>query len=251
MTAEAKWRRSEKRRETLKVVLLGGLVLLLFAILSRNRWPRPAQILPSLFDEPVQTSGGVPASFEVARKGYTYEIMPVFAYELHGLVVSYHDAASFIDIAHEVWKDYINIKDICVIWGRNLETDAFRRMIFRNRDFTCYYGSRDPDAMELFSGSHISNNHLVTTDPRLIRTIKSVRRGDQVRLRGYLANYRHRGAAMGRVTSTSRADTGDNACETIWVDEFTVLKRANPGWRAAANLALLIIVASVVLLFVV
>jgi hypothetical protein len=229
------------QRELIKIVLLAGLVTLLLCIIFRNRWPGNDDFQPELFQEPKQEQGGPPAPFDVTQKGFTYTVYPVFDYELWGMVVSSHYAGSFLDVAHEVWKDYLNIKDICVIWGRNLETDAFRQIKFWNRDFTCYYSWSTPEAGELFSVSHISNNHLITENPLFRKVIKSVKRGDQIHLQGWLAKYGHKGSSAVRGTSTTRDDTGGRACETVYVTDFEILKRANPGWRTALPVSLAVI----------
>jgi hypothetical protein len=243
------YRKPDPRREAVKIVLLAGLATLFFCILFKDRWPKAYEFLPETAQDPVQTREDVPEPFDAEQKGFTYTITPLFSYELWGMVVSMHDASSFLDVAHEAWKDYLNVKDLCVIWGRNLETDAFRHIKFRNRDFTCYYSWSTAEAGELFSGSHISNNHLITPDAYLRRIIKSVKRGDQIRFRGWLANYGHKGSNTGRATSTSRNDKGDHACETVYVTEFEILKRANPGWRAAFPISLILIAGSLALLF--
>jgi hypothetical protein len=242
-------RSQKKKKEAVQVVLLIGLVALFFSLIFKNRWPKPSEIRPECLQEPVQTQEDIPESFVDEAKGYRYEVQPLFNYELWGMVVSSHYAGSITDFAHEAWKDYLNIKDICTIFGRNLETDAFRSVTFRSRDFTCYYSYTDPDVGELFSASHISNNHLITSDRVLIRAIKRARRGDQVRIKGWLVNYRHEGARYGRSTSTVRTDTGDHACEVVYVTEFEILKRANPEWRAAFPLSILLIAGSVLALF--
>jgi hypothetical protein len=229
---------SASQREAVKVVLLAGLITLLLCIVFKDRWPNRAAFHPAVFQEPAQTSGQIPAPFDVVQKGYTYTIYPVFEYELWGLVVSSHYAGSFIDLAHETWKDYLNIKDLCIIWGKNLETDAFRRIKFWNRDFTCFYSWADRTVGASFSASFISNNHLITPNPLLRRIIKGVRRGDQVHFRGWLAKYGHKGSAAVRGTSTTRNDTGNGACETVYVTEFEVIRRANPGWRTAFPVSL-------------
>lgn len=239
----------DPRREAVKVVLLAGLVTLFLCILSKDRWPKASAFLPETFQDPVQAREDIPPPFDAEQKGFTYTIYPRFSYELWGMVVSQHDAASFLDVAHEAWKDYLNVKDLCVIWGRNLETDAFRHIKFRNRDFTCYYSWSTAEAGELFSGSHISNNHLITPDAELRRVIKRVKRGDQIRCRGWLVDYGHKGSNYGRSTSTTRKDKGDHACETIYVTEFEILSRANPGWRTAFPASLIVIAGSLALLF--
>jgi hypothetical protein len=237
------------QREVVKVALLAGLLLLLLSIVFRNRWPTERELLQEAYQEPVQQTGELPSPFDVSQRGFTYTVYPQFEYELWGMVVSSHYAGSFLDYAHEMWKDYLNIKDLCVIWGKNLETGAFRKIKFWSRDFTCYYSWSSPETGGLFSQSQISNNHLITEDALLRRLIKSVKRGDQVRLKGWLAKYGHKGSQVVRGTSTTRSDTGGQACETVYVTEFEVLKRANPGWRAVLPFSLLIIAGSSLLLF--
>lgn len=237
------------QREFVKVVLLAGLVALLLCIIFRNRWPGQDEFRPELFQEPVQEGGDIPAPFDVTQKGYAYTVYPQFDYELWGMVVSSHYAGSFLDYAHEMWKDYLNIKDLCVIWGKNLETGAFRKIKFWSRDFTCYYSWADPETARQFSQSLISNNHLITENDLLRKLVRSVKRGDQVHLRGWLAKYGHKGSKVVRGTSTTRKDTGGQACETVYVTEFEVLKRANPGWRATLPFSLLTIGSCLLFLF--
>jgi len=229
------------QRESAKVILLAGLVLLFFGLVFRNRWPKDNEFRPELFQEPVQAPGDIPAPFDVVQKGFTYSVYPQYEYELWGMVVSSHYAGSFLDYAHEMWKDYLNIKDLCVVWGKNLETGAFREIKFWSRDFTCYYSWSSPEVGRQFSQSHISNNHLITEDAQLRRLIKSVKRGDQVRLRGWLAKYGHKGSRVVRGTSTTRQDSGGQACETVYVTEFEVLRRANAGWRSVLPASLAVI----------
>jgi hypothetical protein len=237
------------QRELVQVVLLAGLVLLLLGLVFRSRWPKESEFRPELFQEPVQAKGDLPAPFDVTQKGFTYTVYPQFEYELWGMVVTSHYAGSFLDYAHEMWKDYLNIKDLCVIWGKNLENGAFRDIKFWSRDFTCFYSWSNAETGRQFSQSHISNNHLITEDVRLRRLIKSVKRGDQVHFRGWLAKYGHKGSHVVRGTSTTRQDTGGQACETVYVTDFEVLKRANPGWRAILPVSLAMIGSSALLLF--
>lgn len=236
------------QRSLLKTILAVAGTLLLLAVIFRNRWPDQHEFLPELFQEPVQIKTHLPPPFDVTQNGYVYTVYPLFAYELWGMVVSSHYAGSFIDYAHRMWKDYLNIKDLCVIWGKNLETGAFRKMKFWSRDFICYYSWSDAETGRQFSSSHFANNHLLTDNPRLRRIIKGVKRGDQIHFRGWLARYGHKGSDVIRGTSTTRYDTGNQSCETVFVQEFEILRKANPIWRAAIPVALLFILFSLLLL---
>jgi len=49
-----------------------------------------------------------------------------------------------------------------------------------------------------------------------------------VRLKGYLARYSH-GGGFERGTSTTRNDTGNGACETIYIEDVQITARMNEG----------------------
>jgi len=236
-------------RRLAKFVLPAAAVAFAASMLMKGRLPDPASILPDLLDEPVQTETGLPAPFDVTRKNITYTVTPLFDYELWGLIVSYHHAASFLDISHEMWKDYINVKDICVLWGKNVETGVYKRMKFRNRDFTCYYYYPDQETGRRFTENALSNNHLLPADPLVARAVMSARKGDQVHLEGWLVSYGIKDNPYRRMSSTSRSDRGNGACETIYVTRFEILKKANPEWHALAKISIAAAVLSIAALF--
>jgi hypothetical protein len=78
----------------------------------------------------------------------------------------------------------------------------------------------------------LANNHLLADRPSIVARLRSVRIGDQVRIRGALAEYSHNhGFAFTRGTSVTRDDTGNGACETIYVQEVEVLRAGGGSWR--------------------
>lgn len=235
-------------RKLARVVLPAAALVFAASLIFKNRLPEPAACLEPLLDGPVQTEEGVPEPFEVTRRNVTYTVTPLYAYELSGLVVSYHHSSSFIDIAHKQWNDYLNTKDICVIWGRNIETGVYRRMTFRNRDFTCYYRYPDQETGALFTESCLSNNHLLPGDTQVADAVLRARKGDQIRLKGWLVAYGVKGAPYARRSSVSRNDRGNGACEVVYVNEFEILKEGNAEWRALSKLSLTLGVFSVVAL---
>jgi len=164
--------RASGSRRLARVLLPAAALVFVVSLFMRNRLPDKSLILEPLLQNPVQSDEGVPEPFEVTRKKVDYTVTPLFSYELWGMIVSYHDASSFIDISHKQWNDFLNTKDICVIWGRNVETGVYERMRFRNRDFTCYYRYPDEAAAELFSENCLANNHLLP-DSLLVTEIKS------------------------------------------------------------------------------
>ena len=80
------------------------------------------------------------------------------------------------------------------------------------------------------------------------KKIAGVKVGDQVRVKGWLAHYGATGNPK-RGTSTTRTDTGDRACETIFVDRFDVLDSPFHPWRSAMYLSLTVAVLSLIIHF--
>ncbi|HSQ34518.1 MAG TPA: hypothetical protein VLQ89_00865 [Candidatus Binatia bacterium] len=231
------------RRQVFRLAMLLSLMLWLLSLLFVKRLPGPDDMAPQLFSEPVQTRENVPPPFRVKKNKLTYIVTPLFHYELSGLVVSQHRSDSLLDVSHRRWQDYLNIKDLCVVWGKNIRSGVYRKMKFWNRDFTCMCEFPDGETAALFSDRHLSNNHLLCADKALSRRILAVRPGDQIYFRGYLASYSQPANQFERGTSTVRDDSGNGACETVFVTDFMIWQRANRAWHAINSLAFLATIA--------
>lgn len=231
-------------RTLVKLLLAGSLALLIAALWQRHALPAPALLLPGLQQEPEQIQVREPP-LSTTVGGVAYQIRPLYSYELHGLVVSQHDSDTWWDYIHREWNDHLNVVDLCVIWGNNATSGAYRDTSFSSGQFVCYWQMSTREAFAAFDAAAISNNHLITDDPAIAKKLRSVRIGDQIRFRGYLAEYshNHNGQPFQRGTSTVRTDTGNGACETVYVQDVEILRRGGSPWRtlvwvAAALLAL-------------
>lgn len=219
----------------LTAAMLACLTLFFVSWHMKNRLPDSSQILPELKAEPLQTPTDT-APFTVTKDNITYTVSPKFEYDIYGLVVTYHESRSWFDISHKEWGDVINIKDLCVVWGGNTDNDLYKQIKFTSSDFTCDWFTKDYQVWKAFNKSGASNNHLITEDPRIAKAIFSVLKGDQVRVKGFLAEYSN-DKGFHRGTSTTRDDTRNGACETIYVTDIQVLKSNNHGWDAALKLS--------------
>jgi hypothetical protein len=68
-----------------------------------------------------------------------------------------------------------------------------------------------------------------------------VRIGDQIRVKGYLVDYttyKDGQPAGTRVSSEVRTDTGNGACEVLFVESFDVIRSTGQGWRLGLKIAL-------------
>ncbi len=208
--------------------MFGSLVI----FVSGEFLPSPTEVDPRIIaGSPIQEdfSGDLPPVVSSVGK-ITYRFFPRATYEISGVVVSLHHSDSFIDITHTY--DPANTLDLCLVWGENVATDAYRKVEYSHGDFTCFYRwtGEDPG----FRGDEMSNSHIVPATETIARLANRVRVGDQVVMRGRLVDYEtsySNGETIGRRnTSLTREDTGNGACEIIYLDDLRTIKRSAP-WR--------------------
>lgn len=224
------------------LMLLATLVAIV-AFFNRNNLPPARDMLAVANIEPQQARTSQ-ADFQADWQGRRYNVAPLFDYELQGVVVSYrqHDGNSRM---HRQSDDHLNAADLCVVWGDNANHPDLNQISFYNGIFTCNFSTRSDSAWHAFDIYQISNNHLLSDDPAIRKAISDVSIGDQIYLRGVLAEYTSPNGAT-RGTSTTRKDTGDGACETIYVEEFSVIKPNPTPWRATMWGSLLLLLGTLV-----
>jgi hypothetical protein len=217
----------------IKITFLASLALLPVACWQADALPADIGLLTALADSPEQTALTRPP-FRVSQGGVSYQVEPLYQYRLHGLVVSRrtHDGDRML---HRRWNDHLNVADVCVVWGANAAADlaAFE---FWSGQFTCYFRTDDSAAWRAFRPDQLANNHLLSDDEYLRQRIAHVRVGDQIRLDGYLARYGNDDGFQ-RGTSTTRTDTGNGACETVYVTDFDVLAESPSLWPTLQSTA--------------
>jgi len=238
----------------LKWVFLIGLAATVWGFVYKDRLPPADYYDQTLLTEPKQTETSE-QPFNTQVNGILYQIEPVADYELHGMVVSYHDSDAFGNIYHHKdWKDFINVRDLCVIWGENVSSEVYREMEFKNTTWTCWAYWPNREVAQRFKMHELSNNHVLADNPLVHHEIMQAEPGDHVYFKGMLARYSHSDGKFERGTSITRTDTGNGACETVFVKNFRVVQKANTGWRGFYQLSgivtLLALAGIVVLLFV-
>jgi hypothetical protein len=228
---------SSRLQNVFKWLFLIGLMVTLISWWQKDRFPTSDFYAMDQLGEPRQTRTHKPA-FETRAGDQTYTVSPLFDYQLNGVVVSYHDADAFTDITHhQRWQDFLNIRDLCVVWGDNIGSGVYREMDFSNDSWTCWAYWDNVEIASRFSMTQLSNNHLLVDDPEIKRRLMTAEVGDHIQLKGVLASYANPGNGFKRGTSTVRTDTGNGACETIYVEDFAIVRQANATSRRLYTLA--------------
>lgn len=220
------------------IVIVASFAWLLASFWNRNDLPRNIEFLPEVLGEPRQTATRA-KPFDAAFNEVRYLVEPEYEYDLYGMVVSYrhHDGNSRM---HFLANDHLNMLDVCVVWGDSATGERLHKINFWNGIFTCNVRTRDSAAWAAFNMEQLSNNHLISDDEHIRERVKNIRIGDQIHVRGYLASY---GSEKGgkRGTSTTRTDTGDGACETVFIEQFDIVGPATSFWRISMWVSLAVL----------
>jgi hypothetical protein len=227
-----------------KWIVIISLAVMLITFSSKDDLPDPeAYNLDRLTDPKQEKTSRSP--FSVEAGGESYIINPKFSYQLEGVVVSYHNADALDDIYHQgSWKDFLNVRDLCVIWGDNIGSGVYQKMSFKNSTWTCWYSWNDAETGLRFKGEQLSNNHVLTDDSELKHLLMSTETGDHIRMEGLLAEYENPSNGFNRGTSTVRTDSGNGACETIYIEHFEIIQKANKRIRSLYHAAKWILIIS-------
>ena len=218
------------------ILIATSFILLLVSFWNRNDLPGSIEYVPEIANEPEQTPTNERPFYATVNE-VEYLIEPEYAYDLTGMIVSYrhHKGNSRM---HLQANDHLNMADVCVVWGDNTESEL-HKIDFWNGIFTCNVFTRDMEAWDSFDMDQLSNNHLISADEFIRRQVRKVQIGDQIRVRGHLASYSSEGGGK-RGTSTTRTDTGDGACETVFVDYFQIVQPVTSVWRISMWISLLL-----------
>jgi len=231
-----------------KLLLIVSLILLAITLPFKDKMPAPKTYRAYLpIDSPYQEKIDK-EDFDVRSNNQVYEVNPLYAYEITGVIVSETKAGEFGDIWHyKRWKDFINVRDLCVIWGKNVSEGHYKQLKFSSDTWTCWAQSTGPNG---FDFTKLSNNHLLTDNNRIKEKLMTAEVGDLVTMRGYLSEYRNYANGFFRGTSTIRTDAGNGACETIFLTDFKLVKKANPTLRALYDFGFYGLILSLVSLFI-
>lgn len=227
------------------ILIAVSFIWLLVSFWNRNDLPGNIAYVPEISNEPEQTATRQ-GPFAVVVDDIEYQIEPEYAYDLTGMIVSYrhHEGNSRM---HLQANDHLNMLDVCVVWGDNTSSQL-HKIDFWNGIFTCNVFTRDQQAWDSFDMNQLSNNHLISDDELVRSQVKKIQVGDQIRVRGYLASYSNAGGGT-RGTSTTRTDTGDGACETVYVEYFRIVEPATSYWRISMLVSMLLLVTGLVIHF--
>ncbi len=215
-----------------RLLFLLSLGVSIYLYFKKQELPKSETLDASLKQEPLQTPSNQ-KSFIVQYLGASYEIFPKAEYTIQALVASHNDPYAFGDIYHD--ETSFDTKDLCLLWGDNIQNDVQRKIDVWNGSFSCYV--KYPRGVN-FNMNQLSNNHLITDSDEIRDLIDEIRPGDQIRIRGTLVDYKDIRTSSLRKTSLVRWDSYDNrgpngstGCEVLFVHHIEWIQKAPTKWR--------------------
>ena len=134
-------------------------------------------------------------------------------YDIRGVVKGkrkYSDYSSLV-------SDY----DVILVWG-DLNKEEYDQYINYSQSGRWYHYTYEPGMVkERYIANHSANVHLIPENDEVKREIKKIRKNDYIRIEGYLVDVHFENGAW--ETSMTRADTGNGACEILFVKELHIV----------------------------
>ncbi len=231
-------------------LLILSLILSAFSFIKKDELKTFENYKPNINNPIQKTTTEKP--FQIIKNNIDYKIFPEYEYEIEGIVVSTHTATNWWEIkSMNKWGDYLNIKDICIIWGDNIKNSVYKNMTFASDEWACYAYGNNKSVTKNFNPNQMSNNHLLTSNPEIMKKIFHTKIGDIVNIKGLLVDYCYDNCKFSRKTSTKRTDKGDGSCETIFVKKYKIINSANKLWEiffAVSKMILLFSIAGIILI---
>ena len=112
--------------------------------------------------------------------------------------------------------------DVALGWGPMSDQGVLDRLEISQANRFFFYEWRDQPPLPLSEIiCHAANNHIIAANPTVASTVKRLRRGQFVQMRGYLVNAT-RADGFHWNTSVTRTDNGNGACELFYVEDIAV-----------------------------
>lgn len=202
------------------LLLLVGLALGYGAWKSWAAWPRGGvTVAPlTLGDEPVQEALDPPVPHTVKRDGHTFFLLQTHRYHLVGEVLS----ASTYDLA---WTSDFYDVDLGLAWGAQVDRLKRDYQFYQDARWLFWRSATQPSPEEQrYVTTHVGNVHSIPAEgnDKVARALRSAEVGDLVALDGALVVVQDAGTNVLARSSTSREDTGNGACEIMWVDRIQI-----------------------------
>ncbi len=204
----------------LAIVLVGSGFYIYGSLSAPVSSPASAADPISITADPIQ-SAAPDTTIPMIRKGKErYTLLPQARYQLNGRVVSYRRY-------YHGYMHYLSPWDYATLWGN---TDQYLPYLKFNQVVRfCLFKTRHPEKVDIaYILRHMANNHLIPSNQNIRKALGKVKKSDLVRIDGFLVNVigvDRKNRVSHWNGSQTREDTGNGACEIIYVTRLRINER--------------------------
>ena len=120
--------------------------------------------------------------------------------------------------------------DFALAWGNVAKYNDEVNLNWSQKNRWYYWKADSVSEIDQMGGTdgvnkHSANCHIVPATDTVKKVVKNIKAGDIVELKGYLVDIqgtKGNGTTVSWTSSTTRDDTGDGACELIYVTDIIV-----------------------------
>ncbi len=169
--------------------------------------PTTGRLAPA---EPEQVMLGPNAVPSWVVRGYIFKALATYSITARILHVATY--------SHDSWSDVCPI-DLALGWGRMSDPSVYEQFDISQfeRHYIWRYSGQPPIPDDEIS-THSANTHILPADDNVRDLVFTFQRHDVVHLVGYLVHIELPDGSN-IVSSLTRTDVGDGACEVMWVNE--------------------------------
>ena len=202
---------------------IGACLAAVLAIAGYWYWHRPISYPPGVLiaDEPSQLN--LPANTKPFSQG-PFKLKPLAVFAIDARVLhtkTYRDKGSAL----------VPI-DLALGWGPMSDQSVLDKMKISQSARFYWFEYRQPPIAKETIISHSSNFHVIPANADIASSCKSLRTGALIHLRGELVEASGPQIPSWR-SSLVRTDTGNGACELMWVKELSIISAESPPAKGA------------------
>lgn len=165
--------------------------------------------------DPLQTNLITARTVTVNGEDGDVELSLLAEYSLKGVIKS-----------KRKYSDYparVSTYDFALAWGDLNKKEIDEHISYSQSSRWYFYRyKKDLPVSREYIAKHSSNVHLIAADKKVLSKIKGAGDNDYVWLKGYLVNVNFKDKPWN--TSLTREDTGNGACEIMYVTDFITLE---------------------------
>ncbi len=169
---------------------------------------------PGVFapDEPVQTDLETPETFRFKK----YNITLLSQFSIEAKVLSKKDY-------HHGRETDLSPTDLALGWGRMSDESILKKIKISQSGRWYHWRVKEFPIPRKEIETHSANMHIIPATSVVTSILKNVKKGQIIKMDGYLVNV-NGDDGWSWQSSLTRDDTGNHACEIVYVESLSIIK---------------------------